>query len=195
MYRQNLICFFFKTEIESYYACMTGEPGGLLSLGLHRVGHDWSDLAAAAACMYYPEIDFCHLLMYQRHSLGICVYYILFIYFFSTYILCSVAPIMSDTNSLWPHGLQATRLLCPWNFPGDNTGLVCHVLLQGVFLTQGSKPHLLHLLHCRWILYHWATWEALFSVHFYIYFLQASLVIQLVKNPPAMQETLSLIPG
>ena len=27
----------------------TAEPGGLLSLGLHRVGHDWSDLAAAAA--------------------------------------------------------------------------------------------------------------------------------------------------
>ena len=27
----------------------TGEPGGLPSLGLHRVGHDWSDLAAAAA--------------------------------------------------------------------------------------------------------------------------------------------------
>ena len=27
----------------------TGEPGGLLSMGLHRVGHDWSNLAAAAA--------------------------------------------------------------------------------------------------------------------------------------------------
>ena len=27
----------------------TGEPGGLLSMGLHRVRHDWSDLAAAAA--------------------------------------------------------------------------------------------------------------------------------------------------
>ena len=27
----------------------TGEPGGLTSMGLHRVGHDWSDLAAAAA--------------------------------------------------------------------------------------------------------------------------------------------------
>ena len=26
-----------------------GEPGGLLSMGLHRVRHDWSDLAAAAA--------------------------------------------------------------------------------------------------------------------------------------------------
>ena len=29
----------------------TGEPGGLLSMGLHRVRHDWSDLAAAAACL------------------------------------------------------------------------------------------------------------------------------------------------
>ena len=27
----------------------TGEPGELLSMGSHRVGHDWSDLAAAAA--------------------------------------------------------------------------------------------------------------------------------------------------
>jgi len=27
-----------------------GEPGGPPSIGLHRVGHDWSDLAAAAAC-------------------------------------------------------------------------------------------------------------------------------------------------
>ena len=29
----------------------TGEPGGLPSLGSHRVGHDWSDLAAAAASL------------------------------------------------------------------------------------------------------------------------------------------------
>ena len=30
----------------------TGEPGGLPSMGLHRVGHDWSNLAAAAAATY-----------------------------------------------------------------------------------------------------------------------------------------------
>ena len=29
----------------------TGEPGGLPSMGSHRVGHDWSDLAAVAACI------------------------------------------------------------------------------------------------------------------------------------------------
>ena len=32
-----------------------------------------------------------------------------------------------------------------------------HFLLQGIFPTQGSNPH---LLHYRWILYHWATREA-----------------------------------
>ena len=36
---------------------------------------------------------------------------------------------MSD--SLQPHGLYPARLLCPWNFPGKNTGVDCHFLLQG----------------------------------------------------------------
>ena len=41
----------------------------------------------------------------------------------------------------------------PWDFPGKNTGVGCHFLLQGTFPTQGSNLHLLHLLHCRQILY------------------------------------------
>ena len=31
------------------------------------------------------------------------------------------------------------------NFLGKNTGASCHFLLQGIFLTQGSNPHPLHL--------------------------------------------------
>ena len=34
----------------------TGEPGGLLSMGSHRVGHDWSNLAAAAADSHWIKI-------------------------------------------------------------------------------------------------------------------------------------------
>ena len=45
-------------------------------------------------------------------------------------------------------------------FSGKNTGVGCYFLLQGIFLTQGSKPHLLGLLHCRWILNGWAIREA-----------------------------------
>ena len=57
--------------------------------------------------------------------------------------------------------LMDYSLLCPWDFPGKNTGGGCHFLLQGIFLTQGSNPHLLHLLLWQELLYHWATWEAI----------------------------------
>ena len=33
-------------------------------------------------------------------------------------------------DSLQPHGLQSNRLLCPWDFPGKNTGVGCHCLLR-----------------------------------------------------------------
>ena len=50
-----------------------------------------------------------------------------------------------------PMDWSLTKFLRPWDFPGKNTGLGCHFLLQGIFLTQGSNPG---LLHCRKILYH-----------------------------------------
>ena len=40
-------------------------------------------------------------------------------------ISCSVM-----TDSLRPHGVHPSRLLCPWNSPGKNTGVGCHFLLQ-----------------------------------------------------------------
>ena len=44
--------------------------------------------------------------------------------------------------------MDYTRLLGPWDFPGKNSGVGCHFLLQGIFPTQG-----LNLGHCRQILY------------------------------------------
>ena len=43
----------------------------------------------------------------------------------------------------------ACQLLCPWDFPGKNTGVGCHALHQGTFPTQGSNPRLLSLLHWK----------------------------------------------
>ena len=48
--------------------------------------------------------------------------------------------------TLRSYGLYTARLLCPWDFPGKKTGVGCHFLLQGIFLTQGLN---LGLLHCR----------------------------------------------
>ena len=36
------------------------------------------------------------------------------------------------SNSSRPHGLQPTRLLCPWDFPGKSPGVGCHCLLHSV---------------------------------------------------------------
>ena len=58
------------------------------------------------------------------------------------------AQSLSCVQSLRPYGLKPARLLlCPWDFPGKNTGVGCHFLLQGIFPTQGSNLCLLCLLH------------------------------------------------
>ena len=62
-------------------------------------------------------------------------------------------PTLWDPMDCSPSGL----LLCPWDFPGKNTGLRCHFLLQEIFLTQGWN---LGLLHWQMDSLHWATWEA-----------------------------------
>ena len=53
------------------------------------------------------------------------------------------------SGSLRPHGPRPTRLLCPGDSPHENTGVGCHALLQGIFLTQGLNPYLLSVLHNR----------------------------------------------
>ena len=57
------------------------------------------------------------------------------------WFLCLAAPVCP---TLQPHGLQPTRLLCPWDSPGKSTGVGYRLLLQRIFLIQGSIPLLLH---------------------------------------------------
>ena len=67
---------------------------------------------------------------------------------------CGSYPVPSDprgcvlscsvmSNSLRPHGLEPTRHLCLWDFPGKNIGVGCHFILQGIFQTKRSNHHLL----------------------------------------------------
>ena len=43
------------------------------------------------------------------------------------------------SNSLWPHGLWPPSVLCPWNFPGKNTGVVA-IPSPGDLLDPGIEP-------------------------------------------------------
>ena len=51
---------------------------------------------------------------------------------------CQVCVCSVTSDSLRPHGLQPTRLLCQWDFPNKNSGAGCQFQLQGICLTQGS---------------------------------------------------------
>ena len=67
--------------------------------------------------------------------------------------------IMSDF--LRPRGLQPTSLLCPWDFPGKNTGVACHALLQGNL----PNPENISCISWtgRWILYPWPPGKPTYS--------------------------------
>ena len=74
----------------------TEEPGGMPSMGLHRVGHNWSNLAAAARYKSRP-IENAQL---QRWISSVQFSH----------------SVVSD--SLWPHEPQHARPPCPWPTPG-----------------------------------------------------------------------------
>ena len=73
-------------------------------------------------------------MLYSKFSLVIC------------FIPCCCLGAQSHPILCDP--MDPTRLLSPWDSPGNNTRVGGHALLQGIFLTQGSNLHLFHLL--RW---------------------------------------------
>ena len=79
-----------------------------------------------------------------------------FFFFFNFLFDISIDPLVGCVFSvgqehltLWPYRsvFMPTSFLCPWNFPGKNTGAACHFLLQGIFLIQGLNPCLLSPPH------------------------------------------------
>ena len=65
--------------------------------------------------------------------------------------MCFVLSRSVISDSLQPHGLQSTRLLCSWGFSTKERWGVEHALLQAIVPTQGLNPG---LLNHGWILYH-----------------------------------------
>ena len=68
-------------------------------------------------------------------------------------VMSSISSSLRHYGSLW-----STRL-CPWDFPGKNTGVGCHALFQGIFPTRDNTP--ISCVSCigMQILYCWGTWE------------------------------------
>ena len=71
-----------------------------------------------------------------------CVYIYIHTYIYVIYNIDCCCLVAKSSNT-FAHGLQLTRFLFPWDFPGKNTAVGRHFLLQGIFPTQGLNLHLL----------------------------------------------------
>ena len=122
-----------------------------LSLILQHLTLHPARLKSSGSCLNSPSRrhDFCH----EPHGFclelslkGIC----------RTCFLTSSMKVKSLSlvwlfATPWTIAYQAPG---PWDFPGKSTGVCCHFLLQGIFLTQGSNLDLLHCSRCFTV---WAT--------------------------------------
>ena len=93
---------------------------------------------------------------------------------FLVYCCCSIAKL--HLTLLWSHGLQPVRLLCPWDFPGKNTGGGSISFSRG---SSQSRDQTHVSCFGRWILYQWVTWEAL---SWFTHFLWWKLLQQLPEK-------------
>ena len=80
-----------------------------------------------------------------------------------------------------------TRLLYPWDFPGKNTGVGSHFLLQGIFLTQESNTCVLRAVSCiaSRFFTNWVTRELIRHTHTHIYIYKGILLSHKKKCIPA----------
>ena len=135
------------------------EPGGLQSLGSLRVGHDWATSLSLFTFMHWrrkwqPTAVFLPGESQGQRSLVGCHLW------GSTELdtteatwqyCCSL--VAQTCLTLWQsHGLQPSRLLCPWDLQGKNTAVCCHFLLQGIFQSQRSNLRVLQWQVDSWSL-------------------------------------------
>ena len=72
------------------------------------------------------------------------------------------------SDSLRPHGLQPTRLLSPWDFPGKSTGVGCHCLLRLY----------MHITLNIYMADPWKTQVWTIQVHLYRFFFSSKHILQ-----------------
>ena len=90
---------------------------------------------------HFSSADICEILTVDQIILYVPV---------GTGVNKNLCPLRDYFHSVVSDPLQPRELYCPWNSPGQNTGVSSFLFLQGIFPSQGLNPG---LLHCRQILY------------------------------------------
>ena len=162
--REYIKGWFLKPSIWQLLAKLFLEKGKATHSGILAWRIPWTIVHGVAKIWTWPSDFHSHLLseiiiedwkrlQFNKHlieylDMSVCMF------------SCAVMP-----DSLRPHALQPTRLPCPWNSPGKDTGMGGHFLLQGIVSTQGLNPYLLHWQEDSLPLSHW-IWEAQLNTYY-----------------------------
>ena len=99
--------------------------------------------------------------------------------------MCDSCSVVFDSFQL--HGLQSARFICPWNYPGKNTGAVA-IFYSGDLPDPAIGPKDQTIVFCvscigRRILYDWVNWEATISTYLLIIILNINVLNSPIKRP------------
>ena len=144
------------SSILAWRILWTEEPRGLWSMGSQKVKYD-KQLSSRTYCFaikwkFIFSLVFLKVIYGYNNNIIKSLKQVIFLKYIYSSVNVSVGNQSESVShsvvpvSLWSHGLQPTRLLCPWNSPGKNTGVGSHSLLQGMFPTQAILYHLSHQL-------------------------------------------------
>ena len=106
----------------------------------NAVSASWKLFGKVARICHWLESTFCVFVGVWRkykkwNYIKIGNVYYRIVYFFVCVCVC--ISLSAVSVSLEPQGLYPTRLLCPWNSPGKNTGVDCHPFFRGSSWPRG----------------------------------------------------------
>ena len=148
----KVVCYNFLF-LGCFYLCLLSSPVVLLHksscviwcYNIHVLYLHCGSWFSALLCHVFLISDLNSILHYQD-LLHLLSFYAQFPGILLHACVCAKSP-QSCATLCNPLNCNPTRFICPWDFPHKNTGVDCHVPFQGIFLTQGSNPHLFCLLH------------------------------------------------
>ena len=91
--------------------------------------------------LFYGLVISCYTHTHTHICMCMCIYIYIYTHMY-VYKLSHFSHVYVQA-----YGLEPSRLLCPWDSPGKNTGVGCPALLQGIFPTQELNLCFLHLLN------------------------------------------------
>ena len=116
-----------------------GRPRGIGWRGRWKGGSGWGIHVTTPLIhvnVWQNPLKCCEVISLQLIKINEKKFSSFLLFFFLQRLACYCLVTKLCPTRSHPHRLRSTRVYCPWDFPSKNTGVGCHFLFQGIFLTR-----------------------------------------------------------